>query len=142
MNSANEMYNFVQIPLKMYNQNADSMLYVRQNKKSSYEEGEEITAFLHFDMEHLGPTDVFVSLKENKVGCKWNLANEESMNLIEKNLDILVERLNKKGFSVKTEVTCNEPRASFVEDFLGAAPISSENPVEGMVHRYSFDMRA
>lgn len=142
MNSANEMYNFVQIPLKMYNQNTDSMLYVRQNKKSSYEAGEEITAFLHFDMEHLGSTDVFIRLKENNVGCKWNLASEESMKLIEDNLDILTARLEAKGFSVKSEVTCGEPKTSFVEDFLGAPPVSTEDRAEGLVHRYSFDMRA
>lgn len=142
MNSANEMYNFIQIPLKMYNQNTDSMLYVRQNKKASYEQGEEITAFLHFDMEYLGSTDVFISLKESKVGCKWNLASEDSMKLIEDNLDILTERLAKKGFSVTSEVTCGEPKKNFVEDFLGAAPVSTENTSEGIVHRYSFDMRA
>ena len=142
MNSANEMYNFVQIPLKMYNQNTDSMLYVRQNKKASYEQGEEITAFLHFDMEYLGSTDVFISLKETKVGCKWNLASEESMKLIEDNLDILTERLAKKGFAVTSEVTCGEPKKSFVEDFLGAAPIETQNSTDGLVHRYSFDMRA
>ena len=142
MNSANEMYNFVQIPLKMYNQNTDSMLYVRQNKKSSYEAGEEITAFLHFDMEHLGSTDVFIRLKENNVGCKWNLASEESMKLIEDNLDILTARLEAKGFSVKSEVTCGQPKTSFVEDFLGAPPVSTEDRSEGLVHRYSFDMRA
>lgn len=142
MNSANEMYNFVQIPLKMYNQNTDSMLYVRQNKKSSYEAGEEITAFLHFDMEHLGSTDVFIRLKENNVACKWNLASEESMKLIEDNLDILTARLEAKGFSVKSEVTCGQPKTSFVEDFLGAPPVSTEDRSEGLVHRYSFDMRA
>lgn len=142
MNSANEMYNFIQIPLKMYNQNTDSMLYVRQNKKASYEQGEEITAFLHFDMEYLGSTDVFISLKESKVGCKWNLASEDSMKLIEDNLDILTERLAKKGFSVTSEVTCGEPKKNFIEDFLGATPVSTENTSEGMVHRYSFDMRA
>ena len=136
------MYNFVQIPLKMYNQNTDSMLYVRQNKKSSYEEGEEITAFLHFDMEYLGPTDIYIRLKEANVGCKWNLASEESMKLIEDNLDILTARLEAKGFSVKSEVTCGEPKTSFVEDFLGAPPIDTTDRTEGIVHRYSFDMRA
>lgn len=142
MNSANEMYNFVQIPLKMYNQNTDSMLYVRQNKKSSYEAGEEITAFLHFDMEYLGSTDVFISLKEAKVGCKWNLASEASMRLIEANLDVLTERLSKKGFTITSEVTCNEPKTSFLHDFLGEAlPEESQN-ADGLVHRYSFDMRA
>ncbi len=142
MNSANEMYNFVQIPLKMYNQNTDSMLYVRQNKKSSYEAGEEITAFLHFDMEYLGPTDVFISLKETKVGCKWNLADETSLKLIEDNIDILTDRLEAKGFSVSSELTCGEKKADFVEDFLGAPPIESKGTGEGLVHRYSFDMRA
>ncbi|SHI82858.1 flagellar hook-length control protein FliK [Pseudobutyrivibrio xylanivorans] len=143
MNNANEMYNFVQIPLKMYNQNTDSMLYVRQNKKSSYEEGEEITAFLHFDMENLGPTDVFISLKEMKVGCKWNLADESALKLIEDNIDILTERLAAKGFTCTSEMTCGEPKTSFVEDFLGAPKVETENTnKDGIVHRYSFDMRA
>ncbi|SDH40581.1 hypothetical protein SAMN05421493_101483 [Pseudobutyrivibrio sp. 49] len=143
MNNANEMYNFVQIPLKMYNQNTDSMLYVRQNKKSSYEEGEEITAFLHFDMEYLGPTDVFIALKEMKVGCKWNLADESALKLIEDNIDILTERLAAKGFTCTSEMTCGQPKTSFVEDFLGAPPIETENTnKDGIVHRYSFDMRA
>ncbi len=142
MNSANEMYHFVQIPLKMYNQNTDSMLYVRQNKKSSYEAGEEITAFLHFDMEYLGPTDVFISLREMKVGCKWNLADESSLKIIEDNIDILTERLNAKGFTVSTQMVCGEPKADFVEDFLGAPPLDTSSASEGLVHRYSFDMRA
>ena len=142
MNSANEMYNFVQIPLKMYNQNTDGMLYVRQNKKNSYEDGEEITAFLHFDMEYLGSTDIFVSLKDTKVGCKWNLESEESMQLIENNLDILTRRLSAKGYTVSSTVACGEPKSDFVKDFLGATPVSDTGSSDGLVHRYSFDMRA
>ncbi len=142
MNNANEMYNFVQIPLKMYNQNTDSMLYVKQNKRSSYEAGEEITAYLHFDMEYLGSTDVFISLKESKVGCKWNLASEDSMKLIEDNLDILTERLAKKGFSVSSEVTCGKSKEDLTHAFFGMPAAESTTPKEGLVHRYSFDMRA
>ena len=142
MNSANEMYNFVQIPLKMYNQNTDSMLYVKQNKKSSYEAGEEITAFLHFDMEYLGSTDVFISLKEANVGCKWTLASEDSMKLIEDNLDLLTERLAKKGFNVTSEVNCGEPKASNGFELFGVVSAEANDKSEGLVHRYSFDMRA
>ena len=93
-------------------------------------------------MENLGPTDVFIALKSSNVNCKWNLADEESMNLIENNLDILTERLEKKGFSISSQVTCGEAKADFVEDFLGAPPIFREGNSEGLVHRYSFDMRA
>lgn len=142
MNSANEIYNFVQIPLKMYNQNTDSMLYVKQNKKSSYEAGEEITAFLHFDMEYLGSTDVFISLKEANVGCKWTLASEDSMQLIEDNLDLLTERLAKKGFNVTSEVNCGEPKASNGFELFGMSSAETNDKSDGLVHRYSFDMRA
>ena len=142
MNSANEMYNFVQIPLKMYNQNTDSMLYVKQNKKSSYEAGEEITAFLHFDMEYLGSTDVFISLKEANVGCKWTLASEDSMKLIEDNLDLLTERLAIKGFNVTSEVNCGEPKASNGFELFGMSSAETNDKSDGLVHRYSFDMRA
>jgi hypothetical protein len=93
-------------------------------------------------MEYLGSTDVFISLKETKVGCKWNLESEDSMRLIEANLDILTERLNAKGFSVTSEVTCGQPKTSFVEDFLGETPDKGDTLSDGLVHRYSFDMRA
>ena len=125
MNSANEIYNFVQIPLKMYNQNTDSMLYVKQNKKSSYEAGEEIT-----------------SLKEANVGCKWTLASEDSMKLIEDNLDLLTERLAKKGFNVTSEVNCGEPKASNGFELFGMSSAETNDKSDGLVHRYSFDMRA
>lgn len=140
MESANEIYNFVQIPLKMYNQNTDGMLYVKQNKKTSYQEGEEITAFLHFDMEHLGSTDVYIKLKSSDVNCNWKLSDSKSMDLIEAHLDILTERLSKKGYSVTSEVECSKEKFDIVSDFFEESSVNKGNV--GLVHRYTFDMRA
>ena len=138
MDSSNELYNFVQIPLKMYDQNTDSTLYVRQNKKEGYEKGEELTAFLHFDMQYLGSTDIYITLKNKDVACKWYLEDESSMKLIEDNIDILNERLSAKGYNCNMQVTCEEDgQADFVEDFLRADTTKVD-----LVHRYSFDMRA
>lgn len=139
MNSSNDIYTFIQIPLKMYDQNTDSTLHVRQNKKNAYEEGEEITAFLHFDMEYLGSTDVYITLKAKDVSCKWNLENENSMKLIEENIDLLNERLSKKGFNCTMKVECTDKKIDFVEDFLNSTVQNNNN---GLLHRYSFDMRA
>ncbi|MCR4693843.1 MAG: hypothetical protein K5773_00785 [Pseudobutyrivibrio sp.] len=141
MDSANEMYNFIQIPLKMYNQDTEGSLYVRQNKKTSYEEGEEITAFLHFDLQYLGPTDVFVSLIQKKVDCKWNLASDEALALIEENLDLLNARLEAKGYTISSELTSGEAKVDFAKDFLGL-PLDQAQGNDELVHRYSFDMRA
>ena len=52
-------------------------------------------------------------------------------------LDELEERLAKKGYQVKIQVNTQEETPSFVEQILEGQPQAG-----GMVHRYSFDVRA
>lgn len=140
MNDANQLYSFVQIPLKMYNQTTESKLYVMKNKKGGGQPSDEITAFLHFDMEHLGSTDIYVKLKERNVSCQWFLEDEKSLDLIEANIDILNTRLQEKGYNTNMTVSQGRKEADFVEDFLKAGLPTGNT--SSMVHRYSFDMRA
>ncbi len=140
MESANQMYSFIQIPLKMFKQNSQGALFVRQNKKSSFEEGQEITAFLHFDMEYLGSTDVYIRMQNTSVSCNWNLSDMASLQLIEDNIDILNERLAAKGFALTSQLECTDKKFSFTKDFLQTKNSDKNNT--GIIHRYSFDMRA
>ncbi len=140
MESANQMYSFIQIPLKMFKQNSQGALFVRQNKKSSFEEGQEITAFLHFDMEYLGSTDVYIRMQNTSVSCNWNLSDMASLQLIEDNIDILNERLAAKGFALTSQLECTDKKFSFTKDFLQTK--NSDKNDTGIIHRYSFDMRA
>ena len=140
MESANQLYSFVQLPLKMFNQHSQGSLYVRQNKKNSYQAGEEITAFLHFDMEYLGSTDVYIKMQNTVVDCNWNLSNESSFRLIENNMDILNERLATKGYLLSSHVECTDKKLSFTKDFLQTNSFDKDKV--GLMHRYSFDMRA
>ncbi len=140
MESANQLYSFVQLPLKMFNQHSQGSLYVRQNKKNSYQAGEEITAFLHFDMEYLGSTDVYIKMQNTVVDCNWNLSNESSFRLIENNMDILNKRLATKGYLLSSHVECTDKKLSFTKDFLQTNSFDKDKV--GLMHRYSFDMRA
>lgn len=140
MESANQMYSFIQIPIKMFKQNSQGALFVRQNKKSSFEEGQEITAFLHFDMEYLGSTDVYIRMQNTSVSCNWNLSDMASLQLIEDNIDILNERLAEKGFALTSNLECTDKKFSFTKDFLQTK--NSDKNDTGIIHRYSFDMRA
>ncbi len=140
MESANQMYSFIQIPIKMFKQNSQGALFVRQNKKSSFEEGQEITAFLHFDMEYLGSTDVYIRMQNTSVSCNWNLSDMASLQLIEDNIDILNERLAAKGFALTSQLECTDKKFSFTKDFLQTKNSDKNNT--GIIHRYSFDMRA
>jgi hypothetical protein len=137
MDQINQAYTYVQIPLKMSGQNASGELYVYTNKKALAEGSKDLTAFLHLDMDHLGPTDVSVRLRGNEVSTNFYLNNDEAYDLIEKNYPVLEERLKKKGYDCKVSVINEEKHVNFVEDFL-----KKDQPSAGQLHRYSFDMRA
>lgn len=137
MNQINQLYTYVQIPLKMSGQNASGELYVYTNKKALAEGNEDLTAFLHLDMDHLGPTDISVRLRGHEVSANFYLDNDAAYALIEKNYPVLEERLRKKGYDCKISVINEEKHVNFVEDFL-----KKDQPSAGQLHRYSFDMRA
>lgn len=137
MNQLNQTYAYVQIPLKLSGQNAHSDLYVYRGKKKRGEEDEDLTAFLHLDLEHLGSTDVSIRMHQKKVTTNFYLSDDTSYNLIMEHLDELEERLAKKGYQVKIQVNTQEETPSFVEQILEGQPQAG-----GMVHRYSFDVRA
>ena len=82
MNQINEAYTYVQIPLKMSGQNASGELYVYTNKKALAEGDKDLTAFLHLDMEHLGPTDVSVRMRGKEVSTNFYLENDEAYDLL------------------------------------------------------------
>ena len=137
MNQINEAYTYVQIPLKMSGQNASGELYVYTNKKALAEGNKELTAFLHLDMEHLGPTDVSVRMRGKEVSTNFYLENDEAYDLLELHLPVLEEKLKSKGYNCKISVTNEAKHVNFVEDFL-----KKDQPSAGQLHRYSFDMRA
>lgn len=137
MNQINQAYAYVQIPLKMSGQTASGELYVYTNKKALMEGDKELTAFLHLDMDNLGPTDISVKLLRREVSTSFYLENDAAYNLLEKHLPILEERLKAKGYNCKVSVINETRHVNFVEDFL-----KKDQPSAGRLHRYSFDMRA
>ena len=140
MNQVNQIYNYVQIPLKMNGHNANGDLYVYTNKRRAREENGELSAFLHLDMEHLGSTDVSVKMKGKSVDTNFSFSDDESYALVEKYLPILDAKLSALGYNVTLTVSGDRGRMDFVEDFLKKDLPGAGST--GVVHRYSFDVRA
>ena len=137
MHVLNQTYTYMQIPLKMSNQNAQGDLYVYTNKKNLRDKEGELSAFLHLDLEQLGATDVSVKMLGKKVDTKFYLSDETAYQLILEHAGLLEEQLEKKGYHCKVNVENEEKKTDFVSDFL-----MQGRPVGGALHRYSFDMRA
>ena len=138
MDTLNQNYTYLQIPLRMSGQNATGQLYVYHNKrKGKSAENEELTAFLHFDMEHLGSTDIAVKLKNKKVDTRFYMDNDASYDLIEVNLPILEARLNAKGYTCKLEVSNDKHPVNFITEI-----VEKDAPKAGTLQKYSFDVKA
>ena len=137
MNQINQIYNFVQLPLKINGQNVNSELYVYTNKKNPRDMDGELSAFLHLDMDHLGSTDISIKMKGTAVKTNFYMADDASYELILAHAEELAERLENKGYQCQIEVKSEEKDMDFVEDFL-----KHDMPSAGKVYRYSFDVRA
>lgn len=98
LNQLNDMYSYVQLPLKMTDQDAHGELYVYANRqKKTVREG-EVSALLHLDMANLGPMDIYVQLKDNNVGTRFYLPDDEMLDFIAEHIDLLNSRLEKRGY--------------------------------------------
>lgn len=135
MNQLNQLYQYVQLPLKLGGQQANGELYVYTNKKNLAKKNGNVSAFLHLDMEHLGAVDVYVAMQQNKIQTNFRLADEKSLLLLEKNMDLLTSRLQEKGYDTASSVTLLEEPKSAMEKIL-----ETDRNIS-VIGRQSFDVR-
>ena len=141
MHQVNQLYTYVQIPLKLAGQNVHSDLYVYTNKRNLRKQTGELSAFLHLDLENLGSTDVSIKMLDQNVTTKFFLDDDASYDLIAEHLQELQSRLEKMGYHCTVSIEHNEKNVDFVEDFLKKGQ-PAKSASFGAVHRYSFDVRA
>ena len=120
----NQMYAYIQLPLKLSGgDSAHGDLYVFSNKKNMTSDDSVVTAFLHLDMDNLGPVDVYVSMDVKaggKVSTSFTVADDETLDLLNDHMDQLTERLKGRGYdlkcSMKLKDSDEEPEADALKD--------------------------
>lgn len=110
MNQMNQIFQYVQLPLKLSGSQAQGELYVYTNKRNLAQKDGMLTAILHLDMEHLGSMDINIALntKSEQVTTRFCI-EEEAISIMEEHMEELTERLVKKGYHSQT---CFEKRES------------------------------
>ncbi len=136
MNQLNQMFTYVQLPLKMNGDSTHGELYIYTNKKNLARKDGNVSALLHLDMEHLGPVDVYVAMQNQNVSTKFYMQDDSVLDLIAENIHILNERLNSRGYSMSCEFITKEGEKSAMEEMLEA------NKNVSVLASYSFDARA
>ena len=145
LNQLNQFMPYVQLPLKMNGQSATGDLIVYADKKSLAAGKDTVSAALHLDMQHLGMVDVFVKMQDKNVTTDFCLENEETLNFIAEHIDMLSERLERRGYNLNTQMKVKDTKMSLKEDILPQTPggnLSVNSRGEGATAIYRFDVRA
>ena len=138
MEAVNNVFPYIQLPLKFRETPAHGELYVYEKKKA-LKPSDTLSALLHLELEHLGTTDIFVTLAGNHVTTRFSMTDKESGALVKSEMPKLTEALAAKGYTLQSEVAVREPEdettPTLLEQFL-------EEHAPGGLNRYTFDIRA
>lgn len=138
MEAVNNVFPYIQLPLKFRETPTHGELYVYEKKKT-LKPSDSVSALLHLELEALGTTDIFVTLAGNHVTTRFSMTDKASGDLIRTELPKLTEALATKGYTLQSEVTVREPEEettpTLLEQFL-------EEHAPGGLNRYTFDIRA
>ena len=138
MEAVNNVFPYIQLPLKFRETPAHGELYVYEKKKS-LKPSDTLSALLHLELEHLGTTDIFVTLAGNHVTTRFSMTDKESGALVKSEMPKLTEALATKGYTLQSEVAVRDPEddatPTLLEQFL-------EEHAPGGLNRYTFDIRA
>jgi len=104
LEQVNQMYAYMQLPIKLTGQDTNSDLYVYTNKKNLSSADGEISAFLHLDMQNLGPVDCLVKMQDQKVSTKFTLQDDEMLDFLQSHIGLLTERLEKRGYNLSVKM--------------------------------------
>ncbi len=138
MDQLNRAASYVQLPLHLSGEDAQGDLYVYTNKKSLADNNGRTSAFLHLDMDSLGPVDVYVVMEHEKISTDFYLPNDEMIDFISENVHILDERLADMGYDASFKVSMKEKStpSNVMEEIV------NDHRDGFMIGNKSFDVRA
>ncbi len=147
----NQMYAYIQLPIKLSGgESAHGDLYVFSNKKNMSSDDSVVTAFMHLDMDNLGPVDVYVSMDVNaggKVSTNFTVADDEILDFLNDNMHLLTDRLAKRGYDLQASMKVKGEEEDPEENALDKGGVNLLLVHAGTAGSYkgsmrSFDVRA
>lgn len=138
MKMLNEQFAYMQLPLKLSQQNAHGDLYVMTRKNALKKSKDNLKVLLHLEMDSLGILDIHITKDHTSISTQFYTAKETARKLLEKNVELLKDAINEQGYSFTSEFLAKEKDIDLVHDF-----IENDSPAPpAAVKRYNFDLRA
>lgn len=139
MKELSENFSYMQLPLKLPNQNTNSELYVYTQKNQRRMNPEKMSVLLHLDLEHLGSVEIRLDKNKQDIQANFRLTEDASIDLLRTNAGLLRDSLSSLGYQTNIVVSRQEEEPATMDDFLNTK--IKTNATEEM-KRFSFDIRA
>ncbi len=137
MNQLNQVFTYVQLPLKLNDQSTHGDLYVYTNKKRLASKDGNVSALLHLEMDHLGTMDVHVAMNSaGNVKTHFIMQKAELLDFIAQHLPELNERLEKRGYKVTSDVALNREEKNVPQIMFNTGKD------DRLIQRLTFDVKA
>ncbi|MDI9508961.1 MAG: flagellar hook-length control protein FliK [Bacillota bacterium] len=135
MRDLNNLFSYIQLPIRLSNQDVHGDLYVFTRKNKKHIDTGQLNILLHLDMKSLGPMDIHLSMKNKQFYAVFYL-EKSSEKVISQYLHELIDSLQRKGYQFQASTKISDTKPDFITDIL-----QDDTPNPGS-HRYSFDIRA
>lgn len=139
MKELSETFTYMQLPLKLPNQDTNSELYIYTQKNQRRMNPDKMSVLLHLDMAHLGTVEIRLDKNKQEIQANFRLQEEASIDLLRTNADILRDNLTGLGYQTNIVVSKQDEAPVNMDDFLNTK--IKTNATEDM-KRFSFDIRA
>lgn len=137
LNSLQQDYSFLHLPMFLNDQLLQSELYVLNNSKSAKDGKKSMTALVRLDLKNLGHTDIYLKKVEKNIDVQFFMGDEDQVAVVRDQVFQLHKTLKNKGFNVlSATVQTLDQSFDMVNDFL------DKNGQSKDTKRFSFDMRA
>lgn len=131
----NELYTYLQLPVLFENKPLHSELYVYTDKKSLREKKGPVSVLLHLDMNNLGSLNIHLQMNVKAVQAKFYAEDKEAGQIIKKNIPLLEEALQQKGYLLQAELMDSYEKPDIIKELL------TQNAPDHSVKHYTFDIR-
>ena len=136
MDTLNDVFPYIQLPLKLTEGNTRGELYVFKNGRRKTDPGDSQSVLLHLDMKNLGPTDIHMELKSGSLKLRFYCNDDDAKNLLQGSFGDLEAALTAKNYRLSSEFSVRETETSNIVEALSGG---GEKVPE---FKYNFDIRA
>lgn len=135
MKDLNEVFPYLQLPLRLKDQLTHGDLYIMTRKKALRDNKDRLSVLLHLTMKQLGPLNIFLQMDHKLIRADFYTEETATADILNENLPSLEEMLKQKGFNLHALVKKDYKKPDFVKDFI--EPGHQDNQLK----HYTFDIR-